>query len=212
MSPEDLCSIAALTGAHSRRVALHTGGALLTGLGALAFQRSVAAQGTPTADARGGGVLLVQSFSHGTLFPTQGDAEGAPYTVILWDAADRGFFFSDVMSGVAGVVPSERVLAGIGTESSPRAVIVGTSREGTDPATPAQGVWALSLVYGDLGSDPGAVTYQGEPLASEDATSWLGTAPAALPEGPQELGQGFLIIAGLSGFDGGRDGVRLNLT
>ena len=199
MSPEDLCGIAALSGAQSRRTALHTGGALLAGLGVLAFQRSAAAQATPTAGARGGDVLLVQSFSHGTLFPTQGDAEGAPYTVILWDAADRGFFFADVMSGVAGVVPSERVLAGIGTESSPRAVIVGTSTEGGDSATSAQGVWALSLVYGDLGSDPGAVTYQGEPLASDDATSWLGTAPAALPEGPQELGQGFLIIAGLSG-------------
>ncbi len=215
MSPEDLCSSAALSGAKSRRAALHAGGALLAGLGALAFhlQRSAATQATPTADAGGGGVLLVQSFSHGTLFPTQGDVEGAPYTVILWDAADRGFFFADVMSGVAGVVPSERVLAGIGTEAPPRAVLVGTSTEGNDSATPAQGVWALSLVYGNLGSDPGAVTYQGEPLAGEDAKSWLGAEPAALPEGPQELGQGFLIIAGLSGFDGsGSDGVRLNLT
>ena len=211
MSPEDTCSVAGLSGAQSRRAALHTGSALLAGLGALAFQRKAAAQATPTAGARGGDVLLVQSFSHGTLFPTQGDAAGAPYTVILWDAADRGFFFADVMSGVAGVVSSESVLAGIGTELSPRAVIVGTSPEGSDSATPAQGVWALSLVYGDLGSDPGAVTYQGEPLASEDAMSWLGTAPAALPEGPQELGQGFLIIAGLSGF-ASDDGVRLNLT
>jgi hypothetical protein len=212
VSPEDHCSIAAPTGAQSRRAALHAGGALLAGLGALAFQRSAAAQATPTADARGGGVLLVQSFSRGTLFPTQGDAEGAPYTVILWDAADRGFFFADVMSGVAGVVPSERVLAGIGTETPLRAVLVAGPTAGGDSATPAQGVWALSLVYGDLGSDPGAVTYQGEPLASDDATSWLGTTPAALPEGPQELGQGFLIIAGLSGFESGSEGVRLNLT
>jgi hypothetical protein len=212
VSPEDHCSIAAPTGAQSRRAALHAGGALLAGLGALAFQRSAAAQATPTADALGGGVLLVQSFSRGTLFPTQGDAEGAPYTVILWDAADRGFFFADVMSGVAGVVPSERVLAGIGTETPLRAVLVAGPTAGGDSATPAQGVWALSLVYGDLGSDPGAVTYQGEPLASDDATSWLGTTPAALPEGPQELGQGFLIIAGLSGFESGSEGVRLNLT
>ena len=211
MSPEDTCSVADLSGAQSRRAALHTGSALLVGLGTLPFQRNAAAQPTPTAGMGGGGVLLVQSFSHGTLFPTQGDAEGAPYTVILWDAADRGFFFADVMSGIAGVVPGERVLAGIGTESSPRAVIVETSTEGSGSATPAQGVWALSLVYGDLGSDPGAVTYQGEPLASDDATSWLGTAPAALPEGPQELGQGFLIIAGLSGF-ASDDSVRLNLT
>jgi hypothetical protein len=211
VSPEDHCSIAALTEAKSRRAALHAGGGLLAGLGALAFQRSAVAQATPTADARGRGVLLVQSFSHGTLFPTQGDVEGVPYTVYLWDAADRGFFFADCTSGVAGVVPSEQVLASISTDAPVRALLVPGPMAGDDSATPVQGVWALSLVLGDLGADPGAVTYQGEPLASEDATSWLGTAPAALPEGPQELGQGFLI-SGLSGFDSGSEGVRLNLT
>jgi hypothetical protein len=109
---------------------------------------SSAAQDTPVADAGGGGLLLVQSFSHGTLFPTQGDAGSAPYTVILWDAVDRGFFFADVVSGVAGVVPSERVLAGIGTKSSPRAVIVGTLTEGNDSAMPAQGVDAEPRLRG----------------------------------------------------------------
>ena len=173
-------------------------------------QPSAAAQATPVSAARTGGPLLVQSFSLGSLFPTQGDAGGAPYTLILWDAADRGFFFADWTGGVAGVVPSEQVLAGIGTGAPARAVLVGTSAEGNDAAVPAQGVWALSLVYGGLGSDPGAVTYQGEPLASEDAMSWLGTAPAAMPEGPQELGQGFLIISGVSGFEDS-GGVRLNL-
>ena len=212
MSPEDHCSVAALTGAQSRRTVLHAGGALLAGMGVLASQRSAAAQATPTAHAPGGGLLLVQSFSQGSLFPTQGDAGGAPYTVILWDAADRGFFFADWTSGVAGVVPSERVLAGIGTTAPAWAVLVGAATEESDSATPAQGVWALSLVYGSLGSDPGAVTYQGEPLADEDATPWLGTAPEALPEGPQDLGQGFLIVTGLPGFDDSGDGVRLNLT
>lgn len=212
MSCEDPCSIPALTGAQSRRAALYSGGALLAGIGALAvlLQPGAAAQATPVSEARAGGPLLVQSFSQGSLFPTQGDADGAPYTLILWDAADRGFFFADWTGGVAGVVPSEQVLAGIGADTPVRAVLVGTSTEENDSAMPAQGVWALSLVYGDLGSDPGAVTYQGEPLASEDATAWLGTAPAAMPEGPQELGQGFLIIAGLSGFEDSA-GVRLNL-
>ena len=210
MSPEDRRSTAALAGTQSRRVALHTGGALLAGMSALALRRSVAAQATPVADVPGS-ALLVQSFSQGSLFPTQGDAVGAPYTVILWDAADRGFFFADWTSGVAGVVPSERVLTGIGTGASPRAVLVAGPTEGSDSAAPAHGLWALSFVSGSLGSDPGAVTYQGEPLASEDATSWLGTAPAALPEGPQDLGHGFLIITGLPGFDTG-DGVRLHLT
>jgi hypothetical protein len=181
-------------------------------MGVLASQRSAAAQATPTAHAPGGGLLLVQSFSQGSLFPTQGDAGGAPYTVILWDAADRGFFFADWTGGVAGVVPSERVLSGIGTAAPAWAVLVGAATEENDSATPIQGVWALSLVYGSLGSDPGAVTYQGEPLAGEDATSWLGTVPEALPEGPQDLGQGFLIVTALPGFDDSGDGVRLNLT
>jgi len=210
VSPEDHSAIAALTVTPSRRTALQAGGALLAGMGALAFLRSAAAQATPTADARGGDLLLVQSFSHGSLFPTQGDADGAPYTVILWDAADRGFFFADWTGGVAGVVPSERVLANIGTETPVQAVLVSSSTEENDSATSTQGVWAMSLVYGDLGSDPGAVTYQGEPLAGEDAASWLGTAPAAMPEGPQDLGQGFLIISGLSGIEDSA-GVRLNL-
>jgi hypothetical protein len=211
VSPEDRFSTAALTGAQSRRAALHTGSALLAGMGALTFQRSAAAQATPTAEEPGVRLLLVQSFSRGSLFPTQGDAGGAPYTVILWDAADRGFFFAERTSGIAGVVPSERVLPHISIDAPTRAVMVAVSTEENDSAPPAQEVWALSLVYGSLGSDPGAVTYQGEPLASEDAMSWLGTAPAALPEGPQELGQGFLIISGLSGFDdSGDDGVRLN--
>jgi hypothetical protein len=211
VSAEEHRSVAALTGSQSRRTALHAGGALMAGMGALAFWRSASAQATPTADAQGGS-LLVQSFSHGTLFPTQGDVEGVPYTVILWDAADRGFFFADCTSGVAGVIPSEQVLASISTDAPARALLVPGPTAGDDSATPAQGVWALSLVLGDLGSDPGAVTYQGEPLASEEATSWLGTAPLALPDGPQELGQGFLIIAGLSGFDSSSEDVLLNLT
>jgi hypothetical protein len=182
-------------------------------MGALALPHSASARTTPTAAVPGRGVLLVQSFSQGSLFPTQGDAEGAPYTVILWDAADRGFFFADWTSGVAGVVPSESVLVEIGTETPRRAVLVGSQTEEGNSATTAPGVWALSLSYGSPGSDPGAVTYQGEPLAGEDAASWLGSEPAALPEGPQDLGQGFLIIAGLSGFgDSDGDGVRLNLT
>jgi hypothetical protein len=214
VSSEDHRSRITLSGAHSRRSALHAGGALLAGVGALAVplrvQRSAATQATPTTEGREGGPLLVQSFSHGSLFPTQGDADSAPYTAILWDAADRGFFFADCTGGVAGVVPSERVLANIGTETPVQAVLVSPSTEANDSDTSPLGVWAMSLVYGDLGSDPGAVTYQGEPLAGEYAASWLGTAPAAMPEGPQDFGQGFLIVTGLSGFEDS-GGVRLNL-
>ena len=211
MSADDHSAAPLSSRVHSRRTALHTGGAFLAGIGVLAVRQSAAAQATPTAEAGGDGTLLVQSFSQGSLFPTQGDAGSAPYTLILWDAADRGFFFTDGTGGVAGVVPSEGVLAMISAETRPRALLVASRGEENDSASPAQEVWALSLVYGDLGSDPGAVTYQGEPLSGEDATSWLGSAPAAMPEGPRDLGQGFLIISGLSGFDDS-GGVRLNLT
>lgn len=210
MPPEDHCSDTALAGARSRRAALRTGSVLLAGIGLLASGQSAAAQAAPTTDARGGAPLLVQSFSQGSLFPTQGDAGGAPYTVILWDAADRGFFFADWTGGIAGVVPSEPVLAKIGTDTWPRAVLVASSMEENDSVAPVQEVWAMSLVYGDLGSDPGAVTYQGEPLTGNDATSWLGSVPEAMPEGPQDLGQGFLIITALSGFDDS-GGMRLEL-
>ena len=95
MSSEDRCSRITLTGAQSRRAALHAGGALLAGMGALALAAKRGRAGHANHRRGGGGPLLVQSFSQGSLFPTQGDAGGAPYTVILWDAADRGFFFAD---------------------------------------------------------------------------------------------------------------------
>jgi hypothetical protein len=59
-------------------------------------------------------------------------------------------------------------------------------------------IWAMRLVSGELGSDPGAVTYQGEPLTGDDAPSWLGDAPPRLPDSPQDLGAGYLVIDGLS--------------
>src|SRR5215213_842387 len=104
VSAEDHRVVTALTGARSRRATLQTGGMVLTGIGAqaLGLQQSAAALATPTAGAPEGGPLLVQGFTHGSLFPTQGDAGGASYTVILWDAADRGFFFADWTGGVAG--------------------------------------------------------------------------------------------------------------
>ena len=213
MSTQDNHSVAGL-GPRSRRGALHAGGALLAGLGAFALPRSVIAQATPTAGAPGESFLLVQSFSQASLFPTQGDVGVAPYTIILWDAADRGLFFADWATGTAGIVPTESVLTAIGGDASPvRAVLVATPADESDASGLGQQAWALSLVGGSLGSDPGAVTYQGEPLTGEDAMALLGNAPADLPDGPQDLGAGFLILVGLSGFDPGDDGgLRVTMT
>ena len=214
MSPEDHCSVAALTGAQSRRTALHTGGALLAGMGALALLAGGALPPRPPQPLMRGEVAAPgPELQPRHALPNAGRRGEAHRTrVILWDAADRGFFFADWTSGVAGVVPSERVLAGIGTDAPARAVLVGASTEGDDSATPAQGVWALSLVYGDLGSDPGAVTYQGEPLASEDATSWLGTAPAATARGSAGAWPGIPHHRRSVRIRQGSEGVRLNLT
>jgi hypothetical protein len=144
------------------------------------------------------------------VFPTQGDVGVLPYTVILWDAADRGFFFADWAGAVAGVVLTDLVLTAIGTSVPPHALLVSPAGNGERAA--GEQVWMLSLETGSLGSDPGAVTYQGEPMTGEEAEGWVGIAPADLPEGPQDLGSGFLILAGLSGLDLCEgDGVRLPL-
>src|SRR5215207_9163954 len=181
VSPESDHLIAGLAGSQSRRVALHTGASMLAGLGAFALPRSTVAQATPTTSSPGEGLLLVQGFSHGSLFPTQGDVGVLPYTVILWDAADRGYFFADSASGSAGVVPTESVLTALGSEArAVRAVLVAAAAKESSAAASGQQVWALSQVSGSLGSDPGAVTYQGEPLNSEDAMALLGSAPAEL--------------------------------
>ena len=214
MSPENDHFIAGLSGSRSRRVALHAGGSFLAAFGAFALPRRAVAQATPIAGGSGKGIFLAQGFSRGSLFPTQGDVGVAPYTVILWDAADRGFFFADSASGSAGVVSTERVLDAIGAEAGPlRAVLAAAPAEASGATTAGEQVWALNLVSGSLGSDPGAATYQGEPLTGEEAMALLGSAPADLPDGPRNLGAGFLILAGLSAFNPGDDvGVRLAMT
>ncbi len=187
----------ALSRTSSRRAALG-GSALAAALGTLSFHLGVAAQATPEATAMSAGTLLVQSFGQGNLFPTQGDVGVLPYTVILWDAADRGFFVLDPTGGSAGVASTEIVLSALAAADEPPSAVL-LSLSGGDSATGA--IWALRLVSGSLGSDPGAVTYQGEPLSGDDTPFWLGTAPPELPDSPQDLGAGYLIISGLAGLE-----------
>jgi hypothetical protein len=152
------------------------------------------------------GLVLVQGFGNGSLFPTQGDAGVPPYTVILWDAADRGIFYA-ARDGAAGFAPTDALIAAMEAGEQPRAAVVAPA---TDDAG-GQQVWALRLVYAGAGSDPGAVTYQGEPIEEAEAAAWLGVAPLTLPEGAQELAGGYLLIAGLPALDLPEEtGVRLN--
>jgi hypothetical protein len=72
-------------------------GGSLAGLVLLGIEGTSAQEATP---ASGAELVLVQAFSNGTLFPTQGDgADLPPYTLILWGAADGGFFYIDQASG-----------------------------------------------------------------------------------------------------------------
>lgn len=182
----------------SRRAALQTGGGLVAAIGALAWPGAAGAQSTPTVEDAGAGLLLVQCFSKGSLFPTQGDADGPPYTLILWDAADRGLFTIAAENHVAGFAPTDSLIIAIEAGEQPQAALVVPAAE--DGSRPEQ-AWALRLVYGGLGADPGAVTYQGEAIDEAVAAAWLGTTPAALSDGPQELAAGFLVITGLPGLD-----------
>ena len=100
--------------------------------------------------------------------------------------------------GGAGIVPTESLLAALGEAvEAPYAALVAQRAEGSDGAGTAENVWLLRLVLGQLGSDPGAVTYQGDVVAPEDAEAMFGMASGAVPEGAQDIGGGFLLVAGL---------------
>lgn len=188
----------------SRRGALRAGGALLAAAGGLALPHGAGAQGTPAAGSAG--LLLVQGFSHGSLFPTQGEAGVLPYTLILWDAAERGLFVVSADGG-AGFAPSEALLLAIAAGERPRAAAIVPERPG------GQRAWPLRLAYGGLGSDPGAVTYQGEAIVDAEAAAWLGMAPQTLAHEVEDLSAGYLIVAGLPALDVPEGNqVRLDLT
>jgi hypothetical protein len=182
----------------SRRAALAGGAGILAALGLVARQPGAAAQATPVAAPPTSGLLLVQAFSDGSLFPTQGSDGVLPYTLILWDAADRGFFTVSAAARVAGFAPTDALIAAITAGERPLAAVVLPAA--TDGST-GERAWPLRLAYAGLGSDPGAVTYQGEAVSPDDASAWLGAAPQALPEGPLDLKDGFLVIAGLPSLD-----------
>src|SRR3954454_7370433 len=109
----------------TRRAAIQTGGALAAALSLFSPRPPAAQDATPQASTSAAKTLLVQSFSSGTLFPTQGDAGGPPYTLYLWEAAYRGAFSVAPANHMAGVVPTQPVLAAImSVNTQPRAVLI----------------------------------------------------------------------------------------
>lgn len=178
--------MAAADSTPSRRAILRAGGlAALTG-----------ALVTLPAGARGDpGMTIVQAFASGTLFPTQGDAGGPPYTLILWGTDGRGLL---ALTGEwAAVLNGGALLAALEAGARPRAaVVLPAPADGTGQ----QQAWGLQLVSGSPGSDPDAVTYQGELLDDAAASDWLGT-PVTAPDGAATFGPGYLVITGLDGLD-----------
>ena len=201
-----------LTAARSRRAALQTGGTLAAALSLFGPRPAAAQDATPDAGAIGANALLVQSFNSGTLFPTQGDAGGPPYTLYLWEVADRGTFFVDPANHTAGVVATEPVLAAImSVNEQPRAALVAMVKQ-DDSEDSHQEVWALKLANAGDGSDPGSLTYQGDLLSSEEANSWLGDVEMSKAEGAVNLGPGFFILPAPAGFDvASAGGLQLHL-
>lgn len=190
-------------GARSRRNVIMAGSALLAA-GGLTLSGHLSARGRQAAAS---GLLLVQGFGTGNLFPTQGDGDVAPYTAILWDAAARGLFYT-TNDGAAGLAPADALIAAIEAGERPLAALVAPDGDGAN----GQQVFALRLVYASLGSDPGAMTYQGEPIDEAEAAAWLGAAPEPLPKGSLNLAGGYLIIGGLPALDLPEgEGVRLTV-
>jgi hypothetical protein len=189
---------------HSRRAALQSGATLGAVLAAIRLQGAGAAHATPAASEGRAGLLQAQAFGRGNIFPTQGDSPGMPpYTVILWDAADRGVVVANAVRG-GGIVPTESLLAALGdVVEAPYAALVAQPAAGSDGAASAENVWLFRLVSGDLGSDPGAVTYQGDVVAPDDAEAMFGVSARAAPEGPQDIGGGYLLVTGLPVADAG---------
>lgn len=181
----------------SRRVALQAGLAGFAGLaGVLGNAHSAGAQGTPAADVAGaGGLILAQAFASGTLFPTQGDADAPPYTLILWGAAGRGLL---AYSGEwLAVISGDALLAALQAGARPQAALV---LPAPADGSGAQQAWGLTLALGAPGSDEDAVTYQGDLLPDAAASDWLGTAITA-PDGAATFGPGYLLVTGLEGVD-----------
>jgi hypothetical protein len=205
-------TIARLTDPQSRRLALQTGGVLAAALSLFGSRSASAQDATPHAEASNANALLVQSFNSGTLFPTQGDAGGPPYTLYLWEVAERGTFFVDPANHVAGVIATEPVLAAImSVNEEPRAVLAAMVKQ-DDNEEPHQEVWALKLALAQDGSDPGSLTYQGDLLSNEDANAWLGLAEMSRVEGALNLGPGFFILPAPAGFDAtSAGGLQLHL-
>jgi hypothetical protein len=205
-------TITGLAERQTRRAALQTGGALAAALSFFGARPAAAQEATPSAGAVSAHALLLQSFNSGTLFPTQGDAGGPPYTLYLWEVADRGTFYVDPANHAAGVIATEPVLAAImSVNEPPRAVLVAMIVP-NDDAQPHQEVWALQLALAQDGSDPGSLTYQGDLLSSEEARNWLGFAEVSKEEGAQNLGPGFFILPAPAGFDvSSAGGLQLSL-
>jgi hypothetical protein len=141
---------------------------------------------------------------------TQGDSTASPpWTLILWEATARDVFYSDPANHAAGVLTADDLLAALGPAAAPvPAVVIAQGMSEGTPTGEGESAWALNLSLGSLGSDPGAVTYQGALLEAAEAKAALGLPSVATVNGVQNLGPGYLVLVGLENVDLGAGSVR----
>jgi hypothetical protein len=193
----------------SRRRVLRSG-VVGVAIAALGFGAAAAQSATPVGTS-GAGPTLLQGFSHGTLFRTQGSGPNLPpYTLILWGAVG-GVASIDQPRGDVALLPAGRVVNALGAaDPAPTVILTASSSAEGDPTGAGQLAWALTLTYAGLGSDPDAVTYQGALLDAGEATQRFGLT-ASEPPSSINIGPGYLIANAASLSLPARGGIRLRL-
>jgi len=178
--------------------------AALLGVGTLAaladrLGPAAAQEATPVARTGGTGPVYVQTFESGSLFRTQGSGTDLPpYTLYLWNVADRTLFIADQPERVVGIVPTDPFVDDIAVNEMPTAILVAPVVSDSGAAAESESVWVLALSFWGSGEDPGELTYQGSLAPASEVEARFGVSAA--PELPlQNVAAGYVIIVGLSG-------------
>lgn len=204
-----------LADSHSRRSALRTTSALAAGLVAVGLSRAGTQAATPIPAVTGTGIVFVQTFGSGSLFPTQGSGPNLPpYTLYVWEAGEHTIFVTGEPERIAGLIPSDRFFDEVMDADTPAftAVLVASTAGDAASTDDDAGVWMLKVAFAGVGSDPGSLTYQGDLVSAAEAEAQLGLTPSPAPNGAENLPAGTLFVTGVTTVElGDVASVRLHL-
>lgn len=165
------------------------GGGLFGRVPAKAQETSPVA-GTPMATGETIEFLYIQTFTHGTMVPKEGE-EGV-YLLELMGGSGHVTYFADRPRRETGIAPTERVLAavGIGGDDPPNAGLVVQTEDG-------ERVVIFELLAYDHDENTGTVTYDVRPLADYDEAGLAHLADKTSDEDhPASFDAGSLFIDG----------------